>query len=959
MKKLRLRPASKQKPELSPAQSKKPAKKKLSPRKTTQLIQKTSTKTLKKSPRGSKSSRTTTNSVTAGVVRPNEELRRTQLDLQQARDRYVDLYDFASVGFLTLDKQGTIVEANLTASQVLGVERKALLGQKLEAFVAATDQPILRQHLRKVKQRPTLEISKVIRFEPNHAHYLLRLKSLYTDADSQHTYPLYRLAFIDITEQEQAKKLREEQEVWIGGVFDTAMDAIITMDEHLQVVLFNKGAEAMFCCPSSKAIGRSITQFIPQRFRTIHQAHVEQFMQSGDTIRSMSRLGSLVARRSNGEEFPVEASISQFDMAGQKRMTVILRDITVRRKMEEELKKEKQFISTILDTTAALVVILDPEWRIVRVNRMCANLTGRNIEDMRDKSFLDLAVVSGEDVQEVKDLLRSFKGRQFPNTFENAWLDRDRQLHWIRWSNTVIAGKNGKTEYIIATGIDITERKQAEQEVARLLKHNESILHSAWEGIYGLNRDGKVIFFNRSAEQLTGWNRGEVCGKVLHPLLHHTKPDGTPYSWENCPVYLSLTQGKTQSVDTEVLWRKDGTSFSVEYTSMPIYDDNKKVEGTVVTFRDISERQKSEEALRESEERFRAFMTYSPTVAFLKDAKGRYIYGNTAFQKFLNKVPLEFIGKTDRHLFPAREARSFQRCDQETLKTGKILELEETTKDREGQVRYWWTMKFPVPSETGQPLLGGVALDITGRKQVEEALQKREEELQRNQGYLQALGRKLITAQEDERRRISRELHDDMNQRLAVLALTIQSVQKGLGQATPIFQTFQKLYDEVSSLSDDVRRLAYQLHPSILDDLGLEVALKAFISDFSKWEGIPVSFVSTNVPFTVVTEIASCLYRVTQECLRNVARHAKATQVDVKLIGKDYGLTLSITDNGKGFTVEKILAGRHGLGLIGMQERVRAAQGTYNLRSAPGQGTEIAVWVPTREVERKKGKVKE
>jgi signal transduction histidine kinase len=216
-----------------------------------------------------------------------------------------------------------------------------------------------------------------------------------------------------------------------------------------------------------------------------------------------------------------------------------------------------------------------------------------------------------------------------------------------------------------------------------------------------------------------------------------------------------------------------------------------------------------------------------------------------------------------------------------------------------------------------------------------------------------------MTAQEDERRRISRELHDDMNQRLAVLALTIQSAQKGFGQSTPMFQTFQKLYDEVSSLSDDVRRLAYQLHPSILDDLGLEVALRAFISDFSKWEGIPVAFVSTDVPFSVTQVIASCLYRVAQECLRNVTRHAKATQVDVKLLGKDDGLTLSITDNGKGFKVAETHVGKHGLGLLGMQERVRAVQGTFEIKSAPGKGTEITVWVPMGKVRNESEKLKE
>jgi signal transduction histidine kinase len=185
-----------------------------------------------------------------------------------------------------------------------------------------------------------------------------------------------------------------------------------------------------------------------------------------------------------------------------------------------------------------------------------------------------------------------------------------------------------------------------------------------------------------------------------------------------------------------------------------------------------------------------------------------------------------------------------------------------------------------------------------------------------------------------------------MNQRLAVLALDIQFAQRKLPESNPVFQTFQKLHDDVVSLSDDVRHLAYQLHPSILDDLGLAVALQSFVTDFSKWEGIPVALNSTDIPLTLPQEIASCLYRVTQESLRNVARHAQATQVEVKLTKEGEGLRLSIKDNGKGFRVEERRLSKHGLGLIGMQERVRVVHGTYEVKSAPGKGTEITVWVP-------------
>ena len=884
----------------------------------------------------------------------NEELRRTQLELQYARDRYADLYDFAPVGFLTLNTSGEILEANLTACQLLQVERKDLIHQKLEAFVIAADQSTLRLHLQNLVQRNLKEVSGILRLTHNHEHFLVRLQSLFEDQDGVHAELNIRVALLDLTEQELAKALQKEQEAWLSDVLDTAMDAIITIDEQERVVLFNKGAEEMFRCPPSEAIGKSIDPFIPQQFRPIHQAHVQAFMQSGERVRSGGRLGNVVARRFDGEEFSVEASISQFDFAGQKRLTVILRDITERRKVEEALAKEQQFTATILDATAALVVVLDPKWRIVRFNQVCERVTGRTIDEMKGKSFLDLTVVSGEDAPEVKSLLSSFQGKQFPTFFENAWLDRDRQVRWISWSNTVIKDQQGEVENIIATGIDITRRKQAELASQRLATQNRLILDSAGEGIYGIDHQGHTTFFNRAAEVLTGWNFQDVEGRAIHSHLHHTRKDGTPYPWDECPVYFSATNGSYHHVDTEILWRKDGTSFPVAYTCSPIKNIHHQVEGVVVTFADITARKKAEDALRESEERFQAFMNHSPAVKFLKNEKGQYVYVNRQFEKKLHLSQANCLGKTDLQLFPPEVARIFKEHDQEVLKTREVLEAEETTLDETGKVRYWWVMKFLVHRRRGEVQLGGVALDITARKEVEEALRVREGELQHSHEALQALGGELITAQEDERRRISRELHDDMNQRLAVLALTIQSVQKELGQSTPTYQALQKLYDAVSLLSDDVRRLAYQLHPSILDDLGLEVALQAFISDFSKWEGIPVSFVATDVPFSVAQEIASCLYRVTQECLRNVTKHAQATQVDVKLIGKDDALTLSISDNGKGFTVETMLGGKHGLGLISMQERVRAVQGTYNLRSAPGQGTEIIVWVPTMEVKREK-----
>ncbi len=870
-----------------------------------------------------------------------------------------------------------------------------------------------------------------------------------------------------------------DREMLLEGVLDAALDAIITTDDRQRIILFNKGAEKMFGCSLAEVNGKSIARLIPMRFRKIHRDHVRQFIQSGDTARSGKQLGKLIGLRSDGYEFPMEASISQVEINGEKLLTIILRDISERRKSEEALEKERQFVTKVLDAAGALVVVLDRDWRILRFNRACEALTGKTFMEVKGKSFLDFMVVSGEDTPEVQNLLTSFKSKKFPEFFENVWLDHKRQVHWIRWSTRELTGKGGAMENIIATGIDITLRKQteqelkkeqefisavldtagalivvldrqgrivrfnracekltgfsfknirgkcpweflllpeeipevkkifdalrngvksirfenhwvtqnhtirriawsntilenhkghaehivgigidvtdrrkAEEEVHRLLKHNELILHSAGEGIYGLDEHGYTTFVNPSAAEMLGYDPQEILGLPMHQTVHHSWPDGSPYSLEVCPIYKALKDGMVHRSE-EILWRKDGTNFPVEYMSTPILGENKEIEGAVVTFKDITERKLGDEALRESEERFQAFMNYSPAVKFLKDRHGRYVFVNQQFEEELRMPKATCLGKTDQELFPPEVTRMFKEHDAEVLEKGEVLETEETTLGESGQIRFWWVVKFPVYRLDGEVQLGGVAFDITLRKEVEETLRRREVELQESQELLRALGGALITAQEDERRRISRELHDDMNQRLAVLAFNLQTAQRALPESDPMQDVLQALYEGVSSLSDDVRHLAYQLHPSILDDLGLEVALRSLVEDFAKWEGIPMAFTAKDVPSSLSPKIASCMYRVTQESLRNVAKHAKASQVEVKLVKDGDGLRLSLADNGKGFDRQEIQSGKHGLGLVGMQERIRLVQGTYEMTSAPGEGTTITAWVPVEEVKSK------
>jgi PAS domain S-box-containing protein len=217
----------------------------------------------------------------------------------------------------------------------------------------------------------------------------------------------------------------------------------------------------------------------------------------------------------------------------------------------------------------------------------------------------------------------------------------------------------------------------------------------------------------------------------------------------------------------------------------------------------------------------------------------------------------------------------------------------------------------------------------------------------RTEHQLQSLTTQLMTAQEEERRRISRELHDDINQRLALLAFEMGRMETGPSISADVArQTFQSLAQRLAAISDDVRRMAYQFHPSILDDLGLLAALKYLANEFSVKTGIKTIVVQEEFGDPLPQEIKSCLYRVAQESLANVTKHAHASRVELELTCDGQDVTLCIHDSGVGFDVERIRAHHLGLGLVNMRERVRSVHGRLEIQAQPGQGTHIIVHIP-------------
>jgi len=242
-------------------------------------------------------------------------------------------------------------------------------------------------------------------------------------------------------------------------------------------------------------------------------------------------------------------------------------------------------------------------------------------------------------------------------------------------------------------------------------------------------------------------------------------------------------------------------------------------------------------------------------------------------------------------------------------------------------------------------LIGEIFTNAIERKRADSALRAKETSLHRAHDDLRQLAAKLLNAQEEERRRIAREMHDDWTQRLAILGIDVAKIVNQPETSENVRKPLRAMQEELIRLSEDVHALSRQLHPSILDDLGLIEALRSECACFSRREEISVSYLPQGDVRGVPKEAALCIYRVVQEALRNIAKHAAVNNAKVTLDANADQFLVRVEDDGIGFDLESIRS-QPGLGLSSMSERVRLVQGDLLIKSKPGQGTVVEIIIP-------------
>ncbi len=835
-------------------------------------------------------------------------------ELKGSENKYRSLIERISDAFVSLDKDWNFNYLNENAGEIFAGEPRNLLGKNIWVeFPEGIDKPFYHACYRAI--------------ETQQFQYLEDYYPQYEKWFENHIYPSkdgLTVFFKDITEIKKASLALKENEEKYHSLIEQASDGIVITDLDGYILEVNKSIVLMSGYSEDEMLGKHLYNFLPEDEAVLNPLRIKELMEGKSLLYERRLL------RKDGTVLAIEVNSK---MASTQTLIGFIRDISERLKNEEALRYQARLLQSVSDA----ITSLDMNRCIVSWNKACEELYGFNAVEAMGKRIPELVTFEYPYTTNEEVFKQVFSEGQWKGEFNFIHPKTKIIIHLLSNIN-LLKNSEGDISGFIITSKNITDRKKAEEEIKKTNERFELIGRATNDAIWEWNLETHELWGNEVHQQMYGLTMADPV------------PDDA--EWKK---RLHADDRERMAEIVAIALASERNSFEAEYR---LYTENKgwtniygstyidrNKEGKAIrligNMTDIAERKKAEEETVKSKRQFQNLVENISGVYWVNNLETyKTLYISPSYETIwglkcedLYKHPADFINAV--HPDDKAILIDAHKNIANTLKANTTYRIIRP----DGEIR-WISANTNVIADTkGDKIEYGYAEDITERKKNNELLQRSYEDIRQLAANLQSI-------REDERTNIAREIHDELGQQLTGLKMDLHWLTRKINSTDDnVINKMKESIELINATISTVRKISTDLRPSILDDLGLLAALEWQSEEFEKRSGTKVKFINRAGDITVQPKIATALFRIYQELLTNIARHANAASVTASLYIKNDSMYFSIKDNGIGFDLDAI-SNKKTLGLLGIKERTLLMGGAYEIKTKPGEGSETVISIP-------------